>query len=240
MSQILGTTDGGTTWNIQYPPTTGALSGVHFLNERVGYAVGDGGTILKTTDGGGEYVALHPRGLGAPHTFSEAPAGCTPAEAWKCVNDQTGDVGTGLPESNEATSYDWDKKNLTNRAMYSLDNPVPAAATVTQIEVYAQVSKGGQVPGVRLCYDKDGGSPVYSPVVGISGNSSNLITYTWSCLNWPGSDIDDLEIGLDHVTGGDTYLEQIYVLVNYHYEAVNYRSIGTEPGDLYNAGTRQS
>lgn len=39
-------------WNIQITGTKNALGGVYFVNERVGWAVGEYGTIIKTTDGG--------------------------------------------------------------------------------------------------------------------------------------------------------------------------------------------
>ena len=39
-------------WNIQIAGTKNSLTGVYFVNERVGWAVGEYGTIIKTTDGG--------------------------------------------------------------------------------------------------------------------------------------------------------------------------------------------
>lgn len=54
---IRHTTDGGATWNTQYsesgPPH---LESIFFVNALDGYAVGEGGGILKTTDGGISWV----------------------------------------------------------------------------------------------------------------------------------------------------------------------------------------
>jgi hypothetical protein len=50
---ILATTNGGATWVSQVSGLTNGLESVHFpLNATTGYAVGQNGTILKTTDGG--------------------------------------------------------------------------------------------------------------------------------------------------------------------------------------------
>jgi hypothetical protein len=47
---IIKTTDGGKTWNSQITPTY-SLTDIFFINENIGWAVGDG--IFKTTNGGG-------------------------------------------------------------------------------------------------------------------------------------------------------------------------------------------
>ena len=52
MGKIFKTTNGGTTWTIQWSGTTNYLHSVYFTNANSGYTVGDDGTILKTTDGG--------------------------------------------------------------------------------------------------------------------------------------------------------------------------------------------
>jgi predicted CXXCH cytochrome family protein len=46
------TTDGGLTWAVQAVPTTRSLYGVTFVSATTGWVVGDGGTILRTSDGG--------------------------------------------------------------------------------------------------------------------------------------------------------------------------------------------
>jgi Secretion system C-terminal sorting domain len=49
---MLGTTDGGITWTQQIIGTTNPLWGVVFADALTGWAVGDNGTILHTTNGG--------------------------------------------------------------------------------------------------------------------------------------------------------------------------------------------
>ena len=52
--RILNTTDSGVTWNDQTSGTSVNLNGVSFGgNALTGIAVGDGGTIIRTTNGGG-------------------------------------------------------------------------------------------------------------------------------------------------------------------------------------------
>jgi photosystem II stability/assembly factor-like uncharacterized protein len=50
---IFRTKDGGATWVRQESGTTNGLSGVSFTDANTGTAVGQAGTILRTTDGGG-------------------------------------------------------------------------------------------------------------------------------------------------------------------------------------------
>jgi photosystem II stability/assembly factor-like uncharacterized protein len=51
--EIWKTTDGGNNWSYKYEtPSNEHLSRIQFVNDNVGWAVGDGGLILKSTDGG--------------------------------------------------------------------------------------------------------------------------------------------------------------------------------------------
>ena len=49
---VLKTTDAGETWINQFTGSSSRLYGVFILDENIGYAVGEGGTILKTNNGG--------------------------------------------------------------------------------------------------------------------------------------------------------------------------------------------
>jgi photosystem II stability/assembly factor-like uncharacterized protein len=51
-NEIRKTTDGGFTWSIQMSGTSVNLNDIYFVNDNVGYAVGDSGTIYRTTNGG--------------------------------------------------------------------------------------------------------------------------------------------------------------------------------------------
>ncbi len=50
--------DGGYTWMSQSTQTTRTISAVHFLNEMRGFAVGDSGLILYTSNGGSKAVGV--------------------------------------------------------------------------------------------------------------------------------------------------------------------------------------
>lgn len=58
--------DGGATWTLQEDGTVTAndLHDVHFIDQNVGYAVGDGDTILRTLDGGDTWAAVTATGGG--------------------------------------------------------------------------------------------------------------------------------------------------------------------------------
>ncbi|HUV13724.1 MAG TPA: YCF48-related protein, partial [Acidobacteriota bacterium] len=55
---IFHTTDGGKTWECQFAERGRLLLGLDFVNEKVGYAVGERGYLLKTKDGGEHWTAL--------------------------------------------------------------------------------------------------------------------------------------------------------------------------------------
>ena len=66
---ILKTTDSGANWTAQTSGTTNWLSSVYFTDANTGYAVGAGGTILKTTDGGGTFVERNMQETPALHIY---------------------------------------------------------------------------------------------------------------------------------------------------------------------------
>ena len=47
---ILHTTDGGINWQMQNPPSNSTLLGVNFVDGNDGWAVGDDGTVLTTSN----------------------------------------------------------------------------------------------------------------------------------------------------------------------------------------------
>jgi len=52
MGVILATTDGGATWKVQLDSAGGWLTGLTFLDQEHGWAVGEFGTVWRTRDGG--------------------------------------------------------------------------------------------------------------------------------------------------------------------------------------------
>jgi photosystem II stability/assembly factor-like uncharacterized protein len=64
---ILGTSDGGREWTVQYRSSTGgAIRDVCFTSLQKGHAVGDGCSLLRTTDGGGSWILIGPSSIDNP------------------------------------------------------------------------------------------------------------------------------------------------------------------------------
>jgi photosystem II stability/assembly factor-like uncharacterized protein len=204
-----------------------------------GYAVGWYGTILKTTDGGGGMVTLHPTGDGSVNGFTTS-TGCAGGH-WDCVNDQTGNAASGVTEPHDgATTHLSDAKPNTNREMFALDDGlIPSGATVNSVEIIAQLGKSGQPPTASLSYQRIGtdASPIdITPVTISTSDFGYELNVIYTCLNWTATDIDNLEIGVVHTGGGDLYFTQIRVRVTYDLPGTVYRSIGTNAASLYSTG----
>src|SRR5262249_31968496 len=123
---ILRTTDGGTTWTLQYSGTTSHLFAVAFVNPNTGWAVGDPspffsftGTILHTTDGGatwmhqysGSYTALF------AVTFADANTGVV-----------VGDQGYALITADGGQH--WRERRVTSAALFGASMVNPTTATL--------------------------------------------------------------------------------------------------------------
>ncbi len=180
-------------------------------------------------------VSLHPTGPGSVNAFTTA-TGC--AASWDCVNDQPGNLGFGAAVVDDGiATYLEDADGQINSEAFSLDDArVPAGATISAITIEAQVGAGGGPPpmNVRLSYQRIGVDlfPVLSPAMTVTSPCC-LQNVDWFLggLGWTAAQIDDLEIGIVHDSGGVVQVSQIYVLVRYVFPPaqVNYRSIGTRP-----------
>lgn len=62
------TTNGGNNW-FSIRTKSPDLHGIYFINENTGYAVGSNGTIIKTTNGGGEPIGIEPISNTIPNEF---------------------------------------------------------------------------------------------------------------------------------------------------------------------------
>jgi photosystem II stability/assembly factor-like uncharacterized protein len=64
--KIYHTTDGGKTWPVQYTSATpGSLYALQFTDRNNGWVVGDSSMILKTTDGGSNWIPITNAGIGS-------------------------------------------------------------------------------------------------------------------------------------------------------------------------------
>jgi len=162
--------------------------------------------------------ALHPTGDGATVEFTTS--GC--ASAWDCINDQSGNAGSGPPEPHDPVTH-LDGSN-GQRVMSSLDDGLsPAGATITAISVQAQVYRGGgSGAGLRLSNQRMPGAstpdatPVDGPSYDLTTSCCTEISTTWSDGNWTTDDLDSLEIGAIQYSGNSTsYITQMYVMVDY-------------------------
>jgi photosystem II stability/assembly factor-like uncharacterized protein len=55
-NRIVRSSDGGTTWSLQNTQVTENIYASCFVDQSLGWAVGAGGTILKTTNGGDSWT----------------------------------------------------------------------------------------------------------------------------------------------------------------------------------------
>ncbi len=63
------TTNGGNNW-FGIRTKSPDLHGIYFINENTGYAVGSNGTIIKTTNGGGDPIGIEYVGNTVPNDYS--------------------------------------------------------------------------------------------------------------------------------------------------------------------------
>ncbi len=218
--KILRTDNGGLSWVEQTSGTSEFLMDVHFpLNATTGWIVGDNGTILKTSDGGDLLdMAHHPTGIGATDQFT--PTGA--ATNWDTVNDQSGNAGTGTPETNDSATYSLGTTG--QRVMFSLDNStVPANSIITALEIRAQTYRGnGSGANVSFSYQRRPGattpdaSPINDTGEDWTTTCCTVRSSSWTGLNWTTTDLDNLEIGLAHNSGGsDAYVTQLFAFITY-------------------------
>lgn len=157
---------------------------------------------------------LHP----TASTVSEF--GNTGCPNWDCVNDQSLNAPSGPLAPHDLTATMVQSDISPKRELYRLaDGFLPAGKVVTEIEIGAQLSWNGTatVPGAQLLYQRVGFDPI--PVPGILLTISNTAFFEskqrFSNLNWSANELDALEIGLDHVSGNNLWMTQIYVKVSY-------------------------
>jgi photosystem II stability/assembly factor-like uncharacterized protein len=93
---ILHTDDAGQSWQVQKTGSPLPLHGVCFFNDRVGWAVGDAGTILATTDGGATWKVQRQGGQRAAMLVVQARAEDLPLDTLALVGAAKGYLATVL------------------------------------------------------------------------------------------------------------------------------------------------
>jgi photosystem II stability/assembly factor-like uncharacterized protein len=95
-SILLHSADQGTSWEVQKTGQSLPLNGVFFLDDKVGWAVGELSTILATVDGGKTWRAQHRGGQRAALLFAHARPAGLPAEALAMLGGEEGYLTAAL------------------------------------------------------------------------------------------------------------------------------------------------
>jgi photosystem II stability/assembly factor-like uncharacterized protein len=105
-SAVLHSRDNGDSWQIQYTRQPLPLNGVFFLTERNGWAVGEFGVILATSDGGKNWKVQRRGGERAAVLFIHSRAAGLPLDTVALLGGQEGYLTTGVrviaPDSGSA------------------------------------------------------------------------------------------------------------------------------------------
>jgi photosystem II stability/assembly factor-like uncharacterized protein len=219
---ILKTTDGGTTWLPQSSPSSGNnFNDIFFVDANTGYICGDNGVILNTTDGGGgsatNFIVMHPTASTVTDDF--ALVGC--ASSFDCVNDQPLNAGSGLPLAVDNDGAFYLEGTDGQQVLFDLDDSaalgIPAASTITGIEIFAQAYRENAGGGAtyQLSYDIGGGQVTEPVGTTLVRGNYQLMSYAWTGLTWSTTDLDNLKIGVVQSGVSTSYLGQLYVYVTY-------------------------
>ncbi len=95
-SAALHSADGGATWEVVRTGQPAPLHGVFFHGEKLGWAVGEIGTILATTDGGKIWKLIRRGGQRSAVLFVHARAGGAPLDAVAVLGGEEGYLASAL------------------------------------------------------------------------------------------------------------------------------------------------
>ncbi|HWY85135.1 MAG TPA: YCF48-related protein, partial [Gemmataceae bacterium] len=95
-SVVLCSADSGATWKLARTGQSLPLHGVFFLDEKKGWAVGELGTIIATTDGGQSWTTQHQGGKRAAACFVHAQPDDVPVDTLAILGADEGYLLTGL------------------------------------------------------------------------------------------------------------------------------------------------
>lgn len=165
-------------------------------------------------------IYLHPTSEGTLNEGTQT--GCTDSTHYDCVNDQTGNGGTGVPESVDNTDYVVITKAGPNQQteLFNLDdNVIDSDAIINQIDVTIVHVRDGSKKDGRLgpCYHD--GSQTCGALTTACTNGETTTTQNWDFSGAP-KDItwlNGLEIGAQQGNDGDECrVLQAYVKITYN------------------------
>lgn len=211
---MMSTQDGGTSWQEGNLGNNVYLNDVQFVDNQIGYTIGSAGFIGKTTDGGAPtniLAYLHPTSSGTIQEFTHI-SGCS--TDWDCVNDQLGNIATGLPQ---AMRMDYVADGTGHRHMFALDDHALGNVRISEVCVYmASIQSSG--PYASLGYQRVGidAAPVESVPFWV-GNYwiMGYVKSCWSNLDWTSSDLAALQIGVRSVNGQWLEVSQLFARIAY-------------------------
>jgi photosystem II stability/assembly factor-like uncharacterized protein len=208
---LSGTSDGGATWQSSTRAADdyyGTLNGLQFINAATGWAVGSGGEILATTDGGTTWAAQASsttEDLSGVH-FVDATDGWAVGDQGVIVH--TTDGGATWTAQTSGTSYD-----LTGLTFTDAQNGWATGQTFTEYDNYSS--------GVIL-HTTDGGqdwTTQYASTLDVStasdGTAFSAVAFAdaqhgWAVGETQGSDSSWNDTVIMHTTdGGATWTQQL-------------------------------
>jgi photosystem II stability/assembly factor-like uncharacterized protein len=170
-SVVFHSADHGATWEMLRTGQPLPLHAVHFLNDKRGWAAGEMGTILGTTDGGKTWTVQRQGGMRAAVLFVHAQAKSVPLDTVAALGGEDGyfAVGLGVTCPDPATltrHYDTDAERIA-AAMKAAD---PLRATDAQRAAAA----------LRLCGGAAGEVLWQFPVAGFQdGIDAQVLLDSW-------------------------------------------------------------
>lgn len=226
IKKIMKTTDSGNSWN-DLLVTNNAITRIYFYNYSLGLAIGENGTLYKTTDSGGNWI-LFP--LGETETFRGIYF-YNEQKGWGCIGAdkiiRTTDGGNNWISSftpGAVANYDIEFVNeligftvgVYARMYTSTDGgaawnevTAPLAASMFDIEFFDQ-SNGIIVGGSGVARTTDGGN-MWSQILNTGGTQLNSVCTSGNKFAWA--------VGQDKIyytsNSGDTWTSQSFTPYSY-------------------------
>jgi photosystem II stability/assembly factor-like uncharacterized protein len=160
-SLVLHTPDAGNSWEVQRTGHPLPLHGIYFANDKTGWAVGDLGTVLGTTDGGKTWTVRRRGGQRAAALFVNARSTGLPADTVALLGGQDGYLTAALrvtaPDPKTAAVG---RVTEATRFMTAHRQAGGAAAeSLWQFPVPSAVARGGREELLKA-WEKDHGDKV--------------------------------------------------------------------------------